>query len=72
MDNLAPTQEGYEIEFVGEIANMVALAATGGPGNKTAAPGGAAVPDRFRSSVKVVAGAGFVQGPTDIQLKKAV
>ena len=42
---------------IGEIANMVALGAEGG--RKKAAPKGAAVPDTFRSSVKVVAGAGF-------------
>ncbi len=54
-----PIEKGYEIELVGEIANMVALTAELGPKSKTAALGGAAVPDQFRSSVKVVAGIGF-------------
>lgn len=48
--------EGIEIELVGEIANMVAIAL---PHTKKAAPDRAAVLDTFRSSVKVVAGAGF-------------
>jgi hypothetical protein len=38
---------------------MVELAQGGGGDNKKAAPGGTAVRDAFRRSVKVVAGAGF-------------
>jgi hypothetical protein len=46
---------GFTIELVGEIANMVMLALQ--PQTNKAAPCGAAVPDAFRRSVKVVAGA---------------
>jgi site-specific DNA recombinase len=56
---VVPTSDGFEIELVGEIANMVALASNPLSDNKKAAPAGAAVLDRFRSSVKVVAGRGF-------------
>jgi site-specific DNA recombinase len=50
-------EDGFTIELVGEIANMVALAL--GPDTQKAASGEAAVPASFRRSVKVVAGAGF-------------
>ena len=54
---IRPVEGGLEIELIGEIANMLSL--TQGAHAKTAAPRGAAVHDRFQSSVKVVAGAGF-------------
>ena len=47
--------KGFEIELIGDIANMIEL----GLETKKAAPGGAAVLGQYRSSVKVVAGAGF-------------
>ena len=46
---------GFEIELIGELAAMVALGADA----KDRSPGGAAGHDLFRSSIKVVAGAGF-------------
>ena len=46
---------GLEVEPVGEIANTLGADAE----NKTAAPGGAAVPTLYRTSVKMVAGTGF-------------
>jgi site-specific DNA recombinase len=49
---LHPVEKGFEIELIGEIANMVDL----GAGNQKAAHKGAAVPEVYRSSVKVVAG----------------
>ncbi len=52
-----PREDGFTIELVGEIANMVALAHE--PRTTKAASGKAAVPDVYRRSVKVVAGAGF-------------
>ena len=50
---LHPVEKGFEIELIGEIAAMVDLGAQ----NKTAGPKGSAVPDAYRRSVKVVAGA---------------
>ena len=58
--NVRPLEEGFEIELVGDIANMVRIASEG-RGNKKAAPEGAAVRESFVRSVKVVAGAGFEQ-----------
>ncbi|MGE3934297.1 MAG: recombinase zinc beta ribbon domain-containing protein [Rhodospirillaceae bacterium] len=55
---LRPLEKGMEVELIGEIANMVALGADLAE-NAKAAPDGTAVPSTFRSSVKVVAGAGF-------------
>ena len=52
---IGPANEGLRIELFGEIANMVALGAE----SKKAALDGAAVPDVYRRSVKVVAGAGL-------------
>jgi site-specific DNA recombinase len=52
-----PREDGFTVELVGEIANMVSLALR--PDTKKAASGETAVPDGFRRSVKVVAGAGF-------------
>ncbi len=56
--DIAPGADGPEIVLTGEIANMVELAQNAGQ-SKTAAPRGAAVPEPYRSSVKVVAGIGF-------------
>ena len=50
-----PQEDGFTVELVGEIANMVALAL--GPDTQKAASGEAAVPVSFLRSVKVVAGA---------------
>ena len=52
-----PQENGFTVELVGEIANMVGLALD--PQTSKAALGEAAVPDAYRRSVKVVAGAGF-------------
>jgi hypothetical protein len=52
-----PMEGGYEIELIGEIANMVDLAT--GPANKKAAPGRAALSTDDIRSVKLVAGARF-------------
>ena len=51
---LYPTDSGFEIELVGEIAKMIAL-----PGGS-----GSAKSNLNECSVKVVAGAGFVEDPT--------
>src|SRR5262249_13514170 len=51
---LHPAEKGFEIELVGEIAAMVNL----GAHHKATGPKGAAVPEAYRSSVKVVAGEG--------------
>jgi len=50
------TDDGIEIELIGEIVNMIDLAQTAAH-KGTAASQEAAVPDVYRSSVKVVAGA---------------
>jgi hypothetical protein len=63
--NVVASKDSFEIELVGEIANMIELANTNGT-NKKAAPEGAAVPAPYRSSVKVVAGVGFE--PTTFRL----
>jgi site-specific DNA recombinase len=55
----------FEIDLVGDIVNMIELAETG-PQTKIAASNEAAVPDDYRSSVKVVAGVGFE--PTTFRL----
>ncbi len=52
---LHPIERGFEVELIGEIAAMVDLGAQ----NQKAAPKGAAVPEAYRRSVKVVAGRGF-------------
>ena len=55
--NVRPLERGvFEIDLVGEIVNMVDLAQTAVQ-TKTAASNEATVPDVYRSSVKVVAGA---------------
>jgi hypothetical protein len=59
---LHPKDEGFEIELIGEIAKMLEL--PGGPGSS--------VPAMYRSSVKVVAGAGFVEARTNLTLQKAI
>jgi len=51
---LTPADDHFEIELEGALAGMLALAHNGNAG-----PGGVAVSDAFRRSVKVVAGAGF-------------
>ncbi len=57
--NVRPLGRGaFEMELTGEIVNMIDLANVGIGKGKTASEG-AAVPDAYRSSVKVVAGAGF-------------
>ena len=60
-----PLDDGFEIELIGEIANMVNLASTASHGKKTNNKS-AIVPDAYRSSVKVVAGVGFE--PTTFRL----
>ena len=63
-----PTPEaGLEVELVGDIAGMVHLAQ-----NSENSPFSGAVHDQFARSVKVVAGARFVQGRTAMELKKVV
>ena len=52
-----PNEDGFTVELVGEIANMVALAL--GPERKKAALMEAAVPNAYRRLVKLVAGAGI-------------
>jgi len=55
----------FEMDLVGDIVNMMELVETA-PQTKTAASYEAAVPDVYRSSVKVVAGVGFE--PTTFRL----
>jgi site-specific DNA recombinase len=64
--NVTPIGRGaFEIDLVGDIVNMIDLAQR--PKQpKTAASAEAAVPDAYRSSVKVVAGVGFE--PTTFRL----
>jgi hypothetical protein len=50
---LHPADKGLEVELIGEIAAMVDLGAQ----SKKADPEGSAVPEAYRCSVKVVAGA---------------
>ena len=70
--NVRPLGRGaFEMELTGEIVNMIDLTNVGIGKGKTASEG-AAVPDAYRCSVKVVAGAGFVQDPTMLKLRKAV
>ena len=55
--NVRPLGRGaFEMELTGEIVNMIDLTNVGIGKGKTASEG-AAVPDAYRSSVKVVAGA---------------
>ncbi|MCC5979917.1 MAG: recombinase family protein [Salinarimonas sp.] len=63
------SSQGYEIELIGEIAQMVEVALDAAPsptGNKKAARRGAALRAEERRSVKVVAGVGFE--PTTFRL----
>jgi hypothetical protein len=55
-------EKGFEIELIGEIANMVDL----GTNSKTAGLEGSAVPAAYRRSLLVVAGVGFE--PTTFRL----
>ena len=64
---MRPVEDGFEIELVGAIANMLRLSQTPGaePKNGTNLTALAAdVDDPFASSVKVVAGEGF-EPPTN-------
>ncbi len=63
--NVVASKDSFEIELVGEIANMIDLANTKAT-NKKAAPEGSAVPAPYRSSVKVVAGAGYQRFRTTV------
>ena len=65
---MSPCDRGFEIELRGEIVAMVALGQNAGPPNAKQA----ALDEAARCSVKVVAGAGFVQDPTMLELRKAV
>ena len=58
-------QGAFEIDLTGDIVNMIEFADSG-PLIKKAASSEAAVPDAYRSSVKVVAGVGFE--PTTFRL----
>ena len=55
--------DGIEIELVGEITNMIETAQTANLKEKAASEEAASL-KYYRSSVKVVAGVGFVQAPT--------
>ena len=55
--------DGIEIELVGEITNMIKTAQTANLKGKAASEEAASLKN-YRSSVKVVAGAGFGQDPT--------
>ena len=57
-----PIDSGFEIELAGKFAKIIAL-----PGDH-----GSAVLGDYAGSVKVVAGAGFVQDPTKLELRMAV
>ncbi len=65
---LRPQENGFEIELVGEIVAMVAL----GQESRMSKANAAALGGTAAGSVKVVAGAGFVQDPTMVELRKAV
>ena len=65
---MSPCDQGFEIELRGEIVAMVTLGQNAGPPNAKQA----ALDEAARCSVKVVAGAGFVQERTDLELRKAV
>ena len=59
---MRPVEDGFEIELVGETANMLRLAQTPGKEPKNVAKvtaKSAVVDDSFVNSVKVVAGEGF-------------
>ena len=72
--NIRPLGRGeFEMELTGEIVNMIDLANSSVRNAKTA-PEGTAVSDPYRSSVKVVAGAGFqtyLTPPVRISLRAA-
>ena len=61
-------EPGLEIELVGDIAGMVHLAQS--PNENSTVSG--VVHDEFMRSVKVVAGARFIQGRTSTELRKFV
>ena len=56
-----PARGSFEIEFAGDTA-----------ANRQAASNETALPDAYRSSVKVLTGAGSVQGRTDMNPHKDV
>ena len=58
-------RSSFEIDLTGDIVNMIEFAESGLQ-TKKAASSEAAVPDAYRSSVKVVAGVGFE--PTTFRL----
>ena len=62
------TEAGLEVELVGDIAGMVHLAQNSNENG----PISGAVHDEFSRSVKVVAGARFIQGRTSTELRKSV
>ena len=64
--NVTPLAQGsFEIDLTGDIVNMIEIAESSAQ-TKKAAPNKAAIPDVYRSSVKVVAGVGFE--PTTFRL----
>ena len=64
--NVTPLGQGsFEIDLTGDSVNMIEFAESGAQ-TKKAASSEAAIPDVYRSSVKVVAGAGCIQDPTII------
>ena len=64
--NVTPLGRGsFEIDLTGDIVNMIEFAESGTQTEKTASKE-AAIPDVYRSSVKVVAGVGFE--PTTFRL----
>jgi site-specific DNA recombinase len=60
--------DDIEIELVGEITNMIEVAQTADLKGKAASEEAATIKN-YRSSVKVVAGAGFIQGPTSVLIR---
>ena len=63
--------DGLEIELVGEIANMIEAAQTANLKGKAASEEAACLKN-YRSSVKLVAGAGFDEARTHMTLAKMV
>ena len=61
----AQAATAYKSHLTGDIVNMIEIAESGAQ-TKKAASNKAAIPDVYRSSVKVVAGACCIQDPTII------
>jgi site-specific DNA recombinase len=63
---ITPSETGFDVEIVGEIAHMIEI------GMEEGKKKGPLLNERMARSVKVVAGEGFVQERTNWELRKIV